>query len=313
MEDFIRHASFESHADDFGFLVPTPNPPRLSQDDSYIFRALGRGTYHPHFVHRPVYGLKFFLLFGPTFAGRTAGTAALSPAPVSVLYSQQVAGYVAVVLHADNTAALLSWLKTHGYDARPALTDWLQPYIARHWTITAFKIAKSDAQQSGISSAVVQMSFHTDHPFYPYREPSDQRSGNQGQTTRLLRIYLLSNARMDGSLDGVATPWPGRTRWAEPIAPQDTDVLRLLPSDDLPQSLWLTTFEDTSSPRPGVADLSFTPAAQQTPLQPTVIWPDDRRFGVPIELILIGLIIAGVRIRRRLNQRRQASSRCAEL
>lgn len=310
-EHFIRRANFESSAHDFGFLVPTPSPPHLAKADSTIFDVLAE-TYRPRPIRQPVYGLKLTPLMDYFNSSNIPATGGFTESPlasvvrsqaVSVLDVEQVAGYNAVVLRADNVKALTTWLKSHGYAIRPTMAAWLHPYVARHWAITAFKIAKADPNNAGLSSGTVRMSFATDRPFFPYSEPADQRNGRQAASpSRILRVYCLSDARMTGALDSTAVHWPGRARWAETLSGRPRRAVSTLagvPKDQLPPSLWLTAFEDRSSPRPGVADLYFSPSTQQMPLVPTVIVPDDRRLGVPVELLVAGLLFGTVQLRRR--------------
>src|SRR5215213_44775 len=39
-EHFIRSANFDTDASDFGFLVPTPSVPKLTEADNYLFTSL---------------------------------------------------------------------------------------------------------------------------------------------------------------------------------------------------------------------------------------------------------------------------------
>src|SRR4051812_24538493 len=43
-EHFIRRASFKTSAEDFGFLVPTPTQPELSEVDDEAFTTLAKIT-----------------------------------------------------------------------------------------------------------------------------------------------------------------------------------------------------------------------------------------------------------------------------
>ena len=146
-EHFIRRASFETAADDFGFLVPTPTQPELGEADDRVFESLGRTT-----APRHVYQSETKTVFGfgdllPTakFAVATPVMEAPNAMPrpdVEVLEEKQVAGFDAVVLRADDAQALAEWLDKHGYEARPALTEWLKWYVENKWIITAFKMTK---------------------------------------------------------------------------------------------------------------------------------------------------------------------------
>ena len=112
-EHFIRRADFQSSAKDFGFLVPTPSPPTLTAASDNAFEMLEE-TYPQRYISHPMHGLKltswlampFQMYTQSTFhsAGSTAATA--PPPAVEVLSAQHVAGYQAVVLKADDAAAL---------------------------------------------------------------------------------------------------------------------------------------------------------------------------------------------------------------
>ena len=232
-----------------------------------------------------------------------------------MLNTQQVAGYEAVTLRANDVAVLTRWLKAHGYAVKPSLNDWLRPYVTRKWAITAFKIAGSDTQVAQVDSPVVRMSFQTDRPFFPYSEPADQRETKSAYLSdRLLRLYVLSDTRMDGMLDSAAVRWPGQVRLAEtpPDFRQATqgnlEAALGLRHTQMPAPLWLTVSEDRASPRPGVADLYFQPAAQQTPLVPPPVEEvTDERIGIPLEpvmFVLTLIVLSVITIRRRAGTRR---------
>ena len=131
-----------------------------------------------------------------------------------VLERTRVAGYDAAVLAANDPAALNRWLGEHGYESRPALTAWLEPYTKGNWTVTAFRIATIDTTRPGIATTAVRMTFPTDRPFFPYREPEDQRIESANPPPpRLLRTFFVGNGRHGGRLGGNQI-WPGTTVWA---------------------------------------------------------------------------------------------------
>ena len=315
-EHFIRGANFESSAPSFGFLVPTPTPPQLAPAGESAFYQLDAVS-QPRTIRRRLLGLKLTSwLIEPNQERYLTGTATLGTAPpaVEVLNTQHVRGYDAVTLRANDPAALTAWLKAHGYAVKPSLNDWLRPYVARSWAITAFKIAKSDAQVAQIGLPVVRMSFKTDRPFFPYSEPADQRQLKAYLPDRILRLYVLSSVRMHGALDSASVHWPGQVRLAQtPPDFRTTTQSQLeaalgLRHTQMPAPLWLTVSEDRASPRPGVADLYFLPSAQDTPLVPPPIYDVvDERIGIPVEPIIFVLAlliarVAGVRHRAKLER-----------
>jgi len=298
-QHFIRRASFESAAADFGFLVPTPTPPELAEAPDSVFDRLHEAI-QPEVVHltglRPVPSALVFLpfIFLSRSAPEGAGIPVAAPAgpsfaapPVRVLEEKRVAGYEAAVLQADDAPALLGWLKAHHYDARPELLEWLRAYVDQHWTITAFKVARGSGAER-VATQAVRMSFTTERPFFPYREPADQRRGHFG--ARRLGVYLVAPGRMVGTI-GPSRDWPADVPWAAPNAALDTVVTPVLPAGStLPAGAWLNAFVDTASPRPGVDDLFFALARTQQTVKPPPIIVDERTdLPIPLDLA-VGLL-----------------------
>src|SRR5262249_24938181 len=151
-------------AKDFGFLVPTPSKPELAEASDEAFTELARIT-------APRVETKTRPASGGCTIGCAASKAPSDAADVRVLDEQRVAGYDAVVLDASNADALVTWLKEHGYEFSAALKDWADYYIKKGWKITAFKIARDATEKPGVGTSAVRMSFKTDKPFFPYREP----------------------------------------------------------------------------------------------------------------------------------------------
>ncbi len=306
-QTFIRRAAFTTAARDFGFLVPTPEKPELAEAGDEAFTAL-QGLTAPRVITRsaPAGG------GGCGCAGSApkmaAGVADMAQASVEVLDTKRVAGYDAAVLQANDAAALTVWLKDHGYESSPALTGWAEPYVKAKWKITAFKVARDDApakegtaksRPTSLSLTAVRMTFHTEHPFFPYREPSSPAPpppappvrredgkvlpplGYTGipPTPRLLRVYFLSESRVkgtfgeagkDGSSPASAPVANARVVWSNklPDANRESILGQLkLPKETPPASWWLTEFEDHSSPRPGSDDVYFAVDDNQAPVE----------------------------------------------
>lgn len=261
-EHFIRRATFNSMSKDFGFLVPTPTQPELGEVESYrLFPLLDSITY-------PKYEEVIKRVPRPPTDSIPMTTVAASP--VRVIEEKSVAGYDATVLQADDPDSLGKWLKEHGYSFRPALRDWLERYTTAKWYITAFKVSsQQDAMENfgQVQSKAVRMSFHTERPFYPYREPEDMRDEKAKQHSRYLRLFVLADRRMDGSKGDEKTPWSPKTVWANSISPEQSarlqaDLKLPIPFDS--PTTWLTEFRDDSSPRIGTDEVFFSVAKDQS-------------------------------------------------
>lgn len=299
-EHFVRRAQFESTAVDFGFLVPTPTPPTLAEVDGAVFARLEEATQPRVREERPIEPqwscLTMFM------RGGTKGAAVATA--VRVLSIQSVAGYEAAVLQADDAKALRGWLDAHGYDARPSLVDWLAPYVAAKWTVTAFKIADAKGDAGALrtpASAAVRMTFTADAPFYPYREPAESQRATPGRERALRVFYASADGRAEGAIGGpgrAGQAWPGALRYAAARADLATLFGAAIPAGALPATAWLHDFVDASSPRPGVDDVYFARAqAQAELLPPPIVVERPRRVWVPIDLIVLGAALAWLAVR----------------
>lgn len=310
-EHFVRRASFRSTTKDFGFLVPTPTKPELAEIDDGVFDALAWAT-RPRVEERHERsGVTVgSFLFTTLSRSAPAEASAVAAAPVRVLDEVQVAGYEAVVLEADDPKALATWLADHGYDARPALASWLEPYVAQKWKITAFKVAspKGTAPSGTLGSKTVRMSFDTERPFFPYREPADQREpGPAGapptDASRQLLVYVVSNERVSAQV-GSTGAFPGSIPFAKHVGAElPGEIAKLMPE----KSPFVTVVLDPSSPRPGTDELYFDRSGEQGEVEPPpVIQVVKEPFFIPIEgLVLVAgfgaVLVAVVRKGRREN------------
>jgi uncharacterized protein DUF2330 len=298
-QHFIRQAAFKSDADDFGFLVPTPSRPELSESGDDAFPYLKKLT-EPEVqkVHRPSGGT------GCGCASEPTVKSAKSAAPkVAVLEEKLVAGFNAAVLETKSTAALVGWLREHGYSFSPEVEAWAKPYVEGGWMITALKVAKdkTDKEKKDVGASALRMSFHTDRPVFPYREP-DPRSYAAALKAehRLLRVYFLAEGRYKGELTK-DVPWTGKVAWSNPLSEADrSKVLQQLnlPEATGPSQCWLTEFEDEWPYQAAPADVYFSRDSNQTTVKrPPIIeyvrasWPDDvSGYALAVALVLPPLL-----------------------
>ncbi len=306
VEHFVRRALFDTTATTFGFIVPTPTIPKLGEVSATVFDTLATVT-APELIERTEH------TFEPSCVCNVFMRSASKGAPVDeeavrVLAMDTVAGYSAVVLEADEAGALSTWLADHGYDDPPALREWAEPYIAAKWKLTAFRLTADSVGH--VQTSVVRMSFATAQPFFPYREPSDQRAPRATRPgalpdQRLLRVYTVASARTTGTI-GTSGKWPGLTSYAKPADKRVLDVVaQAVPDYALPPPhAWLTRFDDESSPRPGADEVYFAVAPALGELTPAAkIVVHNTRVRVPVDLAFMlfafGAVFLVVRRARR--------------
>ena len=248
-EHFVRHLSFRDASHDFGFLVPTPTRPELAEANDSIFTSLF-DLYHRVMRSHAI----------PTNADGMRTAEASAVMPVQVLEHRQVAGLDATVLSATDSQALAAWLNAHHYPSSPTLAQYLEPYVRQHWTVTAFRFDPG-AGNTAFGTRALRMTFHADHPFFPYAEPTDAPT----VPGRVFRISVISNERVEGR-EG-SHVWTARTAFAG--RPSFSSLVSSLPAGALTGATWLTTFQEDNSRR-GRDDLFFIRAADQSTSASTI-------------------------------------------
>lgn len=273
-QHFIRRASFDTKAKDFGFLVPTPSVSTLAASDEAVFALLE--------------DIVFAKLKARMKVDAAKAKAGAEPTPqVVVLATAKVAGLDATVLEANDAGALDSWLKAHGYVSNPALLEWYRPYVERRWKITAFKISADTDRGHAPRSSAVRMTFRTEKPFFPYREPATAEGAKP--SSRSLLLYFIGDLRVDGRI-GESDSWPGKTIWSGSLSAGQRRSLgeRLgIPGTQTGPMDRMTTFLDHSSPRPGKDDVYFNASANQAKVE--IKFGDDSMWSDP--LFVIGIIV----------------------
>lgn len=294
VQHFVRAAGFVTGSADFGFLVPTPTKPEVASADPTFSNPLEHLT-APRVETRT----------RPATLGCAGGdgwrvnaTPAVAPfsravGAVTVVEQKQIGSYDVAVLKATDADQLRVWLTKHGYDARQELQNWLGWYVANGWYVTAFKVANQlnptgtpppPGSPATAGFGAVRLSFPTDQPFYPYREPVDSQASSLVYY-RVLRVYFLADARYEPQLGrGPTMPARGvRTVWSGPTSGSMVD--QAMTAAGVPPALagrdWtLTEFEQTtdpSTPRPGIDDMWFVRSPDQSTVErpPTYVYVDE--------------------------------------
>ncbi len=71
-----------------------------------------------------------------------------------IISEQDIGDYHAVVLDASDAKGLGDWLKANGYPWTNSAAQWLKPYLAAKWKITAFKFGTAAPEPSVPSARV---------------------------------------------------------------------------------------------------------------------------------------------------------------
>jgi hypothetical protein len=313
MQHFIRQASFKSQADDFGFLVPSPSEPELDESGNEAFPYIYDIT-KPKIITRtrPTGGGGCSCLPQAAAPASRGDVNKEAPPQVTVLQDKMVAGFHARVLEAKSAEALVGWLKKHGYAFSPEVEAWAKPYVDAGWKITALQVAKGkdgaeDAKdKKDVRAASLRISFKTDRPLFPYREPDPKTAAPAlGANSRLLRIYFLADARFKGELTKEVA-WTGTAAWSNKIS--DEHKKNVLTKLKLPETTgsatwWLTEFEDRWPYKVAPADVYFATDPDQTSIEREPIvryvstsWPDASAYALAAVLIVPPLVR---RLRRR--------------
>lgn len=281
-QHFIRQASFKSDATkDIGFIVPSPSRPDLEEAGGEAFAQL-------KYITAPLVRSSG----GPGMGCSKDKSAYAAEPRVEVLERKRVAGFDAVVLKAGTAQALIDWLAENDYAYSDAVADWAQPYIEKGWPFTALKVAPADNSGPDRAAAALRISFHTDIPLFPYREPDSAAAAQElGAISRLLRIYFISDQAYQGSFD-TGAPWSGEKVWSGLITHHRDDLLaklKLPEAEGGPDTWWLTEFEDRWPYRQAPGDVVFAPAGDQKPRQRTAMGaPHD---PLPIAVLIFGLAL----------------------
>jgi hypothetical protein len=279
-EHFIRQASFKSDAADIGFLIPTPNEPELAESGNEAFPFLAKVT-APEIQRVPRHSGGVGC--GCSAEPKRAATKDEAMPEVTVLSEKLVAGFNAQVLEATSATALVAWLKDHGYEFSPEVETWVHPYIEQGWKITALKVAKEvdKKAEKQLGAAALRLSFKTDRPLFPYREPDPSKAAEAlAAKQRLLRIFFVSDKRFQGELTK-ESPWTGNVAWSDKLSTEKrVELLKhlALPDSTGPKEFWLTEFEDYWPYKPAPADLYFAADASQETVKrpPQILYVDSR-------------------------------------
>lgn len=299
MEHFIRKANFRGEEDSVGFLVPSPSRPQLEESGNSAFSYLSEIT-TPHEQSGSMFPIGCSV--APTSIPNSLG--------VRVIEERTLAGFDTVVLAADSGQALTEWLKEHHYAYTPEVAAWAQPYLDQKWYMVAMKITRtaSSTQKTGIAASALRISFKTDRPLFPYREPDSRKDASElGVKDRVLRIYFIAEARYEGRFpDGQA--WTGGLKWSRPLSSDQRQQLLMklnLDQNTGPAQFWLSEFVDHWPYGVAPGDVYFSPSKDQKEVAKNSPGTFDPTFP---SMIAASMILPWARRRKRQFARPEAAS-----
>ncbi len=177
-EELVLSVRFDGASEEFAWLVPTPQPPRVEESDIGLFEGMSTvtqsGTTHWQ-------------------DGGTLGMDNAMKDGADVLEELTVGAFDLTVLRADDAGDLRSWLEERGFAYDGEAEEVLAGYIERGWCFTAMRISPSsgdsmhgdlDYQLSEGTIDPLRFSFGTPEPVYPLRISSL----NPGKTEVLLYV-----------------------------------------------------------------------------------------------------------------------------
>lgn len=250
MQHFIRQASFDGKAKDFGFIVPTPTVPEVKDVDEAAFETLGRVVVDGQ---RSRWELK------------GADSAAAPAGGVEVIDEFRVGDYQAAIIKAERGSDIVAWLDKNGYNSRPAMTEWLDHYAKRKWIFTALKFVR-DPKSNTQATTALRISFPTKQPHYPYMMPKDTWPPSH---RRSLSLFVIAEREAKATYEVSQSRWIGEKQWSGKLpsyaANEICDQLKLSPSD-LPANAVLTGYVNNEPEVAFDQDLVFTTHALMMPL-----------------------------------------------
>ena len=139
------------------------------------------------------------------------------------------------------------------------------------------------------------------NPSFPIAFPTDQLVAPENGS--LLRVYFAGDERQTAAFENDAGNWSATTKFSATVKNASAVLAGLGDAEtnpiELPETTWLTAFEDKTWPG-GTEDLYFTPHSDQDEVHPPpIIRKRPAYFPLPLDVILgIGMLIFLIRRRR---------------
>lgn len=145
VESFAIRPGYTGKVDEFGMLIPFPNPPAIRKVSDAAFEHLAAAVDPPEVVVNLLPQLQFAQQkanFNTTT--RLSFNAPVSRSEVRVIRKEAVGMYEVVVLEAGSAAALSKWMKQHEYVYPEGMDKVCNEYVEDGWCFVAVKTRVGD-------------------------------------------------------------------------------------------------------------------------------------------------------------------------
>ena len=270
-----------SPATDFGWLLPLPSQPAITDGDpSGIVRA-EEITRPPEPPDMGIGG------GGARAPGSTSG--------VTELGRTTVHGLEFVTLAAGDTAALAQWMNTHGFTFHDRQAATIQTYLDRHWVVVVARATPDKAPASGV--IWVRMQFTSADLTYPMAIAGASHPGSLKTTLFIITPYRPQSKGLTQEVqrpadDGTFEQAGSRLelRYSAPLTSADAALLS--PSVPIPNGAWLTRYDSTWTEASLTSDLVLVRSTDQSTVDYSALEQKYAQQRLTPLLIIGGIAIA---------------------
>ncbi|MEK6237409.1 MAG: DUF2330 domain-containing protein, partial [Planctomycetales bacterium] len=141
VEAFVIRPAFQGKVEEFGMLIPFPNPPSLRKVPDDVFPHIAAALDPPEVVVDLSPPPQPSAPAGAVFNSAAAPTlqSGLAVHHMRVIKKEAVGMYEVVVLEAGSSAALKKWMSDHGYQYPEGMDAVCDEYVALKWCFVAVK------------------------------------------------------------------------------------------------------------------------------------------------------------------------------
>ncbi len=167
IETLVLSHTFAGSADDFAWIIPTPQKPEVDKVSNSLFSSLQERTQRAFNQRGDIYPvpLMFDAMRSESFSGPT----------VAVEETKEIGYYETTVVSASDSQELIKWLKERGYTYPVEDSYLLEDYIRDKWHFTIVRVKPNFAGET-VSAALrrghstpLKLTFNSGDIVYPLK------------------------------------------------------------------------------------------------------------------------------------------------